>query len=123
LDDISFTVEPGETLAIVGPSGSGKSTILRLIFRLYDPISGEIRFDGQDIGKLTQHSLRMHIGVVPQDTVLFNDTIQYNIGYGKPGLATDEEVNMCGIKCPNCRSYFEMKGLFISNPKLFHAYK
>ncbi|MDB5405863.1 MAG: transporter [Rhodospirillales bacterium] len=82
---ISFHVPPGRTVAIVGPSGSGKSTIARLLFRFYDIDSGAIRIDGQDLRAVTQTSLRQAIGVVPQDTVLFNDTILYNIGYGKPG--------------------------------------
>ncbi|XP_007520645.1 ATP-binding cassette sub-family B member 6 isoform X1 [Erinaceus europaeus] len=83
LQDMSFTVMPGQTLALVGPSGAGKSTILRLLFRFYDINSGCIRIDGQDISKVTQTSLRSHIGVVPQDTVLFNDTIANNIRYGR----------------------------------------
>ncbi|XP_012879851.1 PREDICTED: ATP-binding cassette sub-family B member 6, mitochondrial [Dipodomys ordii] len=83
LQDVSFTVMPGQTLALVGPSGAGKSTILRLLFRFYDINSGSIRIDGQDISQVTQISLRSHIGVVPQDTVLFNDTIANNIRYGR----------------------------------------
>ncbi|KAM4836108.1 ATP-binding cassette sub-family B member 6 [Thomomys bottae] len=83
LQDVSFTVMPGQTVALVGPSGAGKSTILRLLFRFYDMNSGCIRIDGQDISQVTQHSLRSHIGVVPQDTVLFNDTIANNIRYGR----------------------------------------
>jgi ABC-type transport system involved in Fe-S cluster assembly fused permease/ATPase subunit len=82
---ISFHVLPGRTVAIVGPSGGGKSTIARLLFRFYDIDSGAIRIDGQDLRAVTQTSLRQSIGVVPQDTVLFNDTIYYNIAYGKPG--------------------------------------
>jgi ATP-binding cassette, subfamily B, heavy metal transporter len=82
---ISFHVPPGRTVAIVGPSGSGKSTIARLLFRFYDVDSGAIRIDGQDLRSVTQASLRQSIGVVPQDTVLFNDSIYYNIAYGKPG--------------------------------------
>ncbi|XP_072841428.2 ATP-binding cassette sub-family B member 6 isoform X2 [Pogona vitticeps] len=91
LHDVSFSVMPGHTLALVGPSGSGKSTILRLLFRFYDVWGGCIRIDGQDISKAKQASVRSHIGVVPQDTVLFNDTIRNNIRYGRID-ATDEEV-------------------------------
>jgi ATP-binding cassette subfamily B (MDR/TAP) protein 6 len=82
LNGISFTIPKGATVALVGPSGGGKSTILRLLFRFYDPSSGRIYVDGQDIRQVTQYSLRKNIGVVPQDTVLFNDTIKYNIQYG-----------------------------------------
>jgi ATP-binding cassette, subfamily B, heavy metal transporter len=91
LKGVSFRVPPGRTLAIVGPTGAGKSTISRLLFRFYDVTDGAVRVDGQDIRDVTQPSLRAAIGVVPQDTVLFNDTIRYNIAYGRPG-ATDEEV-------------------------------
>ncbi|ORX62569.1 hypothetical protein DM01DRAFT_318095 [Hesseltinella vesiculosa] len=91
LKGISFTVPAGKTVALVGPSGSGKSTILRLLFRFYDPSSGSISIDGQDIRSVTQESLRKNIGVVPQDTVLFNDTIMYNIRYGNIH-ATDDEI-------------------------------
>jgi ABC-type transport system involved in Fe-S cluster assembly fused permease/ATPase subunit len=91
LKGISVSIPPGKTLAIVGPTGAGKSTISRLLFRFYDAQSGEIRIDGQDIRTVTQESLRHAIGVVPQDTVLFNDTIRYNIAYGRPG-ASDAEV-------------------------------
>ncbi|XP_054237485.1 ATP-binding cassette sub-family B member 6 isoform X3 [Indicator indicator] len=91
LQDISFSVMPGQTLALVGPSGSGKSTVIRLLFRFYDVRGGCIRIDGQDISQVKQASLRAHIGVVPQDTVLFNDTIANNIRYGRI-LASDEEV-------------------------------
>ncbi|XP_008970241.1 ATP-binding cassette sub-family B member 6 isoform X2 [Pan paniscus] len=90
LQDVSFTVMPGQTLALVGPSGAGKSTILRLLFRFYDISSGCIRIDGQDISQVTQASLRSHIGVVPQDTVLFNDTIADNIRYGRVTAGNDE---------------------------------
>uniref|UniRef100_A0A8C8SHZ6 ATP-binding cassette sub-family B member 6 n=1 Tax=Pelusios castaneus TaxID=367368 RepID=A0A8C8SHZ6_9SAUR len=91
LQDVSFSVVPGQTLALVGPSGSGKSTIIRLLFRFYDVWGGCIRIDGQDIAKVKQASLRAHIGVVPQDTVLFNDSICNNIRYGRTA-ASDEEV-------------------------------
>ena len=84
LRDVSFTVPAGQTFAIVGPSGAGKSTISRLLFRFYDVAQGAIRIDGQDIRHVTQSSLRAAIGIVPQDTVLFNDTIYYNIAYGRP---------------------------------------
>ncbi|MBM3537539.1 MAG: ABC transporter ATP-binding protein/permease [Alphaproteobacteria bacterium] len=84
LRDVSFTVPAGQTFAIVGPSGAGKSTISRLLFRFYDVARGAIRIDGQDIRQVTQSSLRAAIGIVPQDTVLFNDTIYYNIAYGRP---------------------------------------
>jgi ATP-binding cassette subfamily B protein len=90
LKGISFTVPPGGTVAIVGPSGAGKSTIGRLIFRFYDVDGGVIRIDGQDIRTVTQASLRKSIGIVPQDTVLFNDTIAYNIAYGRPGAEPEE---------------------------------
>jgi ATP-binding cassette, subfamily B, heavy metal transporter len=87
LEDIDFRVAPGHTVAIVGASGAGKSTIARLLFRFYDIDSGSIAIDGQDIRSVTQDSLRRAIGVVPQDTVLFNDTILYNIAYGRPGAS------------------------------------
>ncbi len=89
--DLSFAVPPGHTVAIVGPSGAGKSTISRLLYRFYDLTSGQILIDGQDIAAASQVSLRAAIGMVPQDTVLFNDTIRYNIRYGRPD-ASDAEV-------------------------------
>jgi ATP-binding cassette subfamily B protein len=85
LDRVSFAVPAGRTLAIVGPSGSGKSTISRLLYRFYDATGGAVRIEGQDVRDVTQASLRAAIGIVPQDTVLFNDTIFYNIAYGRPG--------------------------------------
>ncbi|KAI8355605.1 hypothetical protein EDC96DRAFT_576900 [Choanephora cucurbitarum] len=91
LNNISFSVPRGATVALVGPSGGGKSTILRLLFRFYDPVSGHIYIDGQDIAGVKQDSLRRNIGVVPQDTVLFNDTVMYNIRYGDVN-ASDEDV-------------------------------
>jgi ATP-binding cassette subfamily B protein len=91
LKGISFEVPAGKTVAVVGPSGAGKSTISRLLFRFYDLLGGRISIDGQDIAKVTQKSLRQAIGMVPQDTVLFNDTIRYNIRYGR-WEATDAEV-------------------------------
>lgn len=91
LKNVSFEVPAGKTVAIVGPSGAGKSTVSRLMFRFYDVIEGAIRIDGQDLRDVKQKSLRNNIGMVPQDTVLFNDTIAYNIRYGRPG-ASDEEV-------------------------------
>ncbi|MFD2654319.1 ABCB family ABC transporter ATP-binding protein/permease [Brucella rhizosphaerae] len=91
LKGISFDVPAGKTVAIVGPSGAGKSTISRLLFRFYDVQSGSVTIDGQNVRDVTQESLRKVIGMVPQDTVLFNDTIAYNIRYGRPD-ATEEEV-------------------------------
>jgi len=92
LRGVSFTVPGGCSLAVVGPSGAGKSTIFRLLFRLYDVTGGAVAIDGQDLRRLTQASLRAAIGVVPQDTVLFNDTIGYNIAYGREGAGRDEVV-------------------------------
>ena len=91
LDNISFEIPAGKTVAVVGPSGSGKSTLARLLFRFYDVNQGAIRIDGQDIREVTQHSLREAIGIVPQDTVLFNDTVRYNIAYGRTD-ASDAQV-------------------------------
>ncbi|MDC8831763.1 ABCB family ABC transporter ATP-binding protein/permease [Alteromonas gilva] len=90
LNGVSFTIEPGSKVAVVGESGAGKSTLVKLLFRFYDPTSGSIRIDGQSIAQVSQHSLRQHIGIVPQDTVLFNDTIFENIRYGRPDASKDE---------------------------------
>ena len=96
LNRVSFTVDPGTKVALVGRSGAGKSTISKLLYRLYDIQGGVIRIAGQDVKHCTQRSVRLHIGIVPQDCVLFNDTIEYNIGFGKLGtgdVATKEEVS------------------------------
>ena len=90
LHDLSFEVPAGSHTAIVGPSGAGKSTIARLLFRFYDPWSGRIVIDGQDISEVRQKSLRAAIGIVPQDSVLFNDTVGYNIAYGREGASAEE---------------------------------
>src|SRR5439155_10905899 len=90
LRGLDLDIPPGTSCAIVGPSGAGKSTIARLLYRFYDPSAGRITIDGQDIAKVDQKSLRAGIGIVPQDTVLFNDTIGYNIGYGRDGASQDE---------------------------------
>jgi len=93
LSDISFTVPPGKSVAIVGHSGAGKTTISRLLCRFYDPTSGRVLIDGRDIKLVTQQSLRKSIGVVPQDTVLFNDTVEYNIWYGNRDGPFENVVN------------------------------
>jgi len=90
LHDVSFVIPAGKKVAVVGPSGAGKSTLARLLFRFYDVDSGRILINGQDVRAVTQHSLRAAIGIVPQDTVLFNDTLKYNIGYARPGAGQDE---------------------------------
>src|SRR5690606_20666294 len=90
LKGVSFEVPAGKTVAIVGPTGAGKSTISRLLYRFYDVTGGRITIDGQDLRDVTQKSLRSTIGMVPQDTVLFNDTIGYNIEYGRPGASRAE---------------------------------
>ncbi len=90
LHGVSFEVPAGHTVAVVGPSGAGKSTLARLLFRFYDVDQGRITIDGQDIRAVTQKSLRRAIGIVPQDTVLFNDTVEYNIAYGRPGASRAE---------------------------------
>ena len=92
LFDVDFTIAPGTTTAVVGATGSGKSTLARLLFRFYDVQGGRVLVDGQDVRGVTQASLRRAIGIVPQDTVLFNDTIGYNIAYGRPGASHDEIV-------------------------------
>ncbi|MDF3839968.1 ABC transporter ATP-binding protein/permease [Cupriavidus basilensis] len=92
LDDVDFTIGAGTTTAVVGHSGSGKSTLARLLFRFYDVGSGGIEIDGQDIRSITQDSLRRAIGIVPQDTVLFNDSIYYNIAYGRPDASREEVI-------------------------------
>jgi len=92
LKGISFTVAPGQRIALVGPSGSGKSTVGRLLFRFYDVVGGAVRIDGQDLRDITQDSLHAQIGVVPQDTVLFNDTVRYNIAYGRPDASEAEVI-------------------------------
>ena len=91
LHDVSFVIPAGHNVAVVGPSGSGKSTLARLLYRFYDVSGGAITIDGQDVREVRQATLRAAIGIVPQDTVLFNDTIEYNIAYGRPG-ATHEEI-------------------------------
>ncbi|CAL8084247.1 unnamed protein product [Calicophoron daubneyi] len=96
LRDVSFKIPAGHTVALVGESGSGKSTIVRLLFRFYDVDKGEILVDDQDIRSVTQSSLRLSIGVVPQDTVLFNDTVEYNIRYGRR-IASDEELRSAAL--------------------------
>ena len=90
LIDVSFTIEPGQTVAIVGPTGAGKSTLSRILFRFYDISSGQVLVDGEDIQAVTQDSLRRILGIVPQDTVLFNDTLGYNIGYADPTASQAE---------------------------------
>ena len=92
LFDVSFTIPAGHNIAVVGPSGSGKSTLGRLLYRFYDVAGGRILIDGQNLRDVQQRSLRAAIGIVPQDTVLFNDTIEYNIAYGRPGATKDEII-------------------------------
>jgi ATP-binding cassette subfamily B protein len=92
LHEVDFRAKAGTTLAVVGGSGSGKSTLVRLLFRLYAPTRGKVTIDGQDIQRVTRHSLRRAIGIVPQDTVLFNETIAYNIGYGHPNATRADIV-------------------------------
>ena len=90
LEDLSFTIAPGQKVAVVGHSGAGKSTLARLLFRFYEVTGGSIRIDGQDLRDLTQDSLRAAIGIVPQDTVLFNESLYYNLAYGRPGASRAE---------------------------------
>jgi ABC-type transport system involved in Fe-S cluster assembly fused permease/ATPase subunit len=92
LHDVSFEIPAGQTVAVVGPSGSGKSTLARLLYRFYDVQGGKVCVNGHDVMGLTQDSLRRSIGIVPQDTVLFNDTVAYNIAYGKPEASHDEVI-------------------------------
>ena len=113
IKNVSFEIHPRETIAIVGPSGSGKSTIGRLLFRFYDAQKGSIKIDGQDIRDITQKSLHSSIGVVPQDTVLFNDTIYYNIAYGLDNAsqaavekaAKDAQIHDFIVSLPEAVSY------------------
>jgi subfamily B ATP-binding cassette protein MsbA len=91
LCDVSFTIEPGQVAALVGPTGAGKTTVVSLIPRLYDPGSGSVKIDGQDVRRFTQHSLRQQVSLVLQETLLFHGSIWYNIAYGKPG-ATRQEI-------------------------------
>jgi ATP-binding cassette subfamily B protein len=90
LHDLSFEIPAGKTVAVVGPSGAGKSTLARLLYRFYDVSAGRITIDGQDVREVTQASLRAAIGIVPQDTVLFNDSVAYNIAYGRPGASQQQ---------------------------------
>src|SRR5690606_17481905 len=90
--DIDLTVPAGTTLAVVGGSGSGKSTLARLLFRFYDPSEGSVRVNGQDLRTVNVRSIRKALGIVPQDTVLFNETITYNIAYSQPGATRDQIV-------------------------------
>ncbi|WP_296697440.1 ABCB family ABC transporter ATP-binding protein/permease [Thiocapsa sp. UBA6158] len=105
LRDVDFRIAPGQTLAVVGHSGAGKSTLARLLFRFYDVTGGRILIDGQDLREVTQESLRAAIGIVPQDTVLFNDTIYYNLAYGRPE-ATRAEVERCA-EMAHIRTFIE----------------
>ena len=105
LFDVDFTIAAGTTTAVVGHSGSGKSTLSRLLFRFYDVNQGAITIDGQDLREITQGSLRDAIGIVPQDTVLFNDTIEYNIAYGKPGA--DKEQIVAAARAASIHDFIE----------------
>jgi len=92
LENVSFSISPGQTVAVVGPTGAGKSTLSRILFRFYDIESGSVKIDGLDMRDMTQESLRRAIGIVPQDTVLFNDTIAYNIGYARPEASRSDII-------------------------------
>ncbi len=105
INNISFTIQPGNKVAVVGESGAGKSTLVKLLFRFYDPTNGKIFIDGQDISQVTQTSLRKHIGIVPQDTVLFNDTLYENIKYGRPD-ASEEDIKQA-IKLAHLSDFIE----------------
>ena len=105
LKGITFKVPNGKKVAIVGPTGAGKSTISRLLFRFYDPISGEIKINNEDLKNINQESFRQKIGVVPQDTVLFNDTIYYNIAYGNPLASREDIIN--AAKVANIHNFIE----------------
>jgi ATP-binding cassette subfamily B protein len=105
LFDVSFKIPPGSNVAVVGHSGSGKSTLARLLFRFYDTTSGRVLINGQDIKDVTQKSLRAAIGIVPQDSVLFNDSIYYNIAYGRPD-ATPQEV-MAAARAAHIHDFIE----------------
>jgi ABC-type multidrug transport system ATPase subunit len=105
LRDVDFRIAPGQTIAVVGHSGAGKSTLARLLFRFYDVTGGRILIDGQDLREVTQESLRAAIGIVPQDTVLFNDSIYYNLAYGRPE-ATRAEVERCA-EMAHIRTFIE----------------
>jgi ABC-type transport system involved in Fe-S cluster assembly fused permease/ATPase subunit len=109
LFDVSFTIPPGKTVAVVGPSGAGKSTLSRLLFRFYDVTGGRITIDGQDLRAVRQDSLRAAIGIVPQDTVLFNDSVEYNIAYGRPGATHDEIVTAAELA--------QIHGFIVSTPE------
>lgn len=95
LNDVSFDVIPGTSIAFVGESGSGKSTILKLLYRFYDPGNGHIKLDGRDIREIPLETLRSHIGVVPQDTMLFNDSIMYNLLYSRPEASNEDVYFAC----------------------------
>ena len=105
LHDVSFVVPPGKTVAVVGPSGAGKSTLARLLYRFYDVRQGRITIDGQDLRDVTQDSLRRAIGIVPQDTVLFNDTVAYNIGYGN--TEADQDAIVRAAKAARIHDFIE----------------
>jgi ATP-binding cassette, subfamily B, heavy metal transporter len=105
LRDVDFRIAPGQTVAVVGHSGAGKSTLARLLFRFYDVTGGRILIDGQDLREVTQESLRAAIGIVPQDTVLFNNSIYYNLAYGRP-TATRAEVERCA-EMAHIRTFIE----------------